>query len=364
MWIYRLVLGALGVLAVAAFPRDQLAGKEEAEVDLRISRKGESARTFGNKTETSVNASQPLDGVFWTRRATEGVEQVFAASTHALRERLGGLRVVGVEEGCGNMQNRLLIYEDGTRACARYRTNTDQIQGEVYSYFLSRLLGIPGVPPALLARADPGSDPRWSLVEAQLQAARWRPDHLLVITPYIDNLQPTYIPEEIRGSGRSLSPGTLPTSRTPTPELVQWSDLILLDYMTGNVDRLVNNLFNLQWNPDMMSAPAHNLLRAPGGGLVFLDNESGLLHSYRILPNYTGYHESLLRALCVFRREAVTAIRQLRGSAGTRLAELLTEEEPRAGDLPRLPAKHVTMLEERMGRVLRQVEGCREMYRG
>ena len=48
---------------------------------------------------------------------------------------------MGVEKGCGRMKNRLLHLEGGGRVCCRYRQNQDQIQGEVFSFYLSRAIG-------------------------------------------------------------------------------------------------------------------------------------------------------------------------------------------------------------------------------
>ncbi|XP_005047031.1 PREDICTED: four-jointed box protein 1, partial [Ficedula albicollis] len=74
-------------------------------------------------------------------------------------------------------------------------------------------------------------------------------------------------------------------------ELVQWSDLILFDYLTANFDRLVSNLFSLQWDPRVMRRATSNLLRGPDGGLVFMDNEAGLVHGYRLLAMWDPYNE-------------------------------------------------------------------------
>lgn len=91
-------------------------------------------------------------------------------------------------------------------------------------------------------------------------------------------------------------------------ELAQWSDLIVFDYIIAHLDRVVNNLFNYQWNSQIMEAPAHNLAKT-GNLLLFLDNESGLLHGYRLLSKYQAYHSLLLKNLCVFRRSTINQVR-------------------------------------------------------
>jgi len=41
---------------------------------------------------------------------------------------------------------RLLIDENGSSYCARYRDNSEQLQGEVNSFLLAKVLEIPNVP--------------------------------------------------------------------------------------------------------------------------------------------------------------------------------------------------------------------------
>lgn len=149
-------------------------------------------------------------------------------------------------------------------------------------------------------------------------------------------------------------------------ELAQWSDLIVFDYLTANLDRVVNNLYNLQWNPAMMDAPAHNLAREPNSGLlVFFDNESGLLHGYRLLGKYEAYHGALLGALCVFRRSTADAIKRLHNdkNVGHLLQARFDASEPEFRDfLPSLPDKSVKILNERIDRVYEQIEQCERQY--
>lgn len=149
-------------------------------------------------------------------------------------------------------------------------------------------------------------------------------------------------------------------------ELAQWSDLILFDYLTANLDRVVNNLYNLQWNPAMMDAPAHNLAREPNSGLlIFFDNESGLLHGYRLLGKYEAYHGALLQSLCVFRRSTADVIKRLHRNrdVGTLLQERFDVSDPEFRDfLPSLPDKSIKILNERIDRVHEQITHCERQY--
>lgn len=189
---------------------------------------------------------------------------------------------------------------------------------------------------------------------------RWLPD-----------LSPSHIPTELREDDRRLHPvvdgekGALGNkTHTELCDLLQWSDLIVFDYLTANLDRLVNNMFNRQWNAEMMNNPAHNLERTKGGGLVFLDNESGLFHGYRLLDKYRGYHDALLSSLCVFRRSTARAVKALyqSGDVGRRLEETLKEGEIHHKQLPSMPDKNVTQLKERLQKVYEQIVKCEALY--
>lgn len=149
-------------------------------------------------------------------------------------------------------------------------------------------------------------------------------------------------------------------------ELAQWSDLIIFDYLIANLDRVVNNLYNFQWNADIMAAPAHNLAKQIDSQLlVFLDNESGLLHGYRLLKKYEAYHGLLLDNLCVFRKSTVDALKFLRDNNP---GELLNEFFERTTTskvrdvLPPLPEKSIKILADRIDRVLQQVQKCQDAY--
>ena len=61
-----------------------------------------------------------------------------------------------------------------------------------------RLLGIRNLAPVVLTAASPASDPRWSAVDAGVVRAQWSPEKPVVLTPYMDQLKPVYIPQELR----------------------------------------------------------------------------------------------------------------------------------------------------------------------
>ncbi|RUS90609.1 hypothetical protein EGW08_001606, partial [Elysia chlorotica] len=313
-----------------------------------------------------------VDGVSWSPRLEASCPRPFSAGeVDAWRRRTADMDVVRVEDGCGRMQNRLVTFRDSSRACARYRLNTDQIQGEVFSYYLARLLNVSHIPPTALARVDSRS-PRWRSVHLQLSLAQWADSKLVVLTKFIDGMAPAHIPPEFRGEGEDALPGHAVTglgskSRAELCQLLQWSDLIVFDYLTANLDRVINNMFNRQWNDQMMASPAHNLEQRADGALVFLDNESGLFHGYRLLDKYAGFHRSLLAALCVFRPATVDAVKRLQASrsVGRDLHELFVREEPELHEqLAPLPEKNIKVLQQRLEDVYNQIVACEKVYAG
>lgn len=315
-------------------------------------------------------------------------------------------QIIRLEPGCGRMQNRMVFFQDGRRACARYRQNTDQIQGELFSFYLGRLLNLTNLAPSAVSVIDLDSN-TWSSASQDITDAQWKSQRPVVLTNWISNLSLANIPQPFQPMERHLNkfdvknitlgldipkpPKTmldhLSGARTndqpvlvqhPSAtelnttvlrkfiELAQWSDLIVFDYLIANLDRVVNNLYNFQWNADIMAAPAHNLARQSDSQLlVFLDNESGLLHGYRLLQKYEEFHSVLLQNLCVFRRPTIEALQRLRNhGVGASLQQLFEQSaSAKVRDvLPSLPDKSIKILVDRIDRVLSQVDKCRELY--
>ena len=318
---------------------------------------------------------EAIQGIYWSQAVEDilpaGFEQEHADRWHAFTRQSS---VVRLEEGCGRMQNRLITFENGTRSCVRYRQNFDQIQGEIFSFYLSRLLRLRNLPPSALGLVRT-LDQQWNNVRSSLSLAQWTEDRPVVYTQFLDDLEPAYIPEQLRGSDRHLNPTDVQGVSLFSAEdknrlvtLAQWSDLLVLDYLTANLDRMVNNMYNMQWNPAMMDSPAHNLARNTKTGLlVFLDNESGLLHGYRLLDKYEVYHKSLLDSVCIFRRSTIESLRSLQKdrNVGQQLRQMFENQDESLVDyLPFLPEKSVKTLNHRIDRVLDQVAKCQTQYGG
>lgn len=322
---------------------------------------GSSAKTF--KLEEVVK------GVYWTPLSERQVPRGFDDYDLRLWKRLlNTTEVEKLEEGCGRMQNRLLTLAEGSKSCCRYRHNNDQIQGEIFSFYLGRHLGIRNLVPSSLALVDARAR-RWSDAAPGIALARWSPDRPVVLTQFVKDLQPAFIPPHFRTKNkRRLHPirqdlGNLTADQVS--ELVQWSDLVIFDYLTANLDRVVNNLFNERWNPDMMRQPTHNLAKTREGLLLFLDNESGLLHGYRLLEKYEHFHRALLDALCVFRRDTADAVERIH--AGNDVERVLRDSFQRLDPgmsewLPFLPERSLRTLRKRIAHVHEHIRTCRARF--
>ena len=320
-------------------------------------------------TEDISFLSGLVHGVTWAKKFLASCPRgASAAEISSWRTKATNLDVVKMEEGCGRMQNRILTLRDASKACARYRLNTDQIQGEIFSYYLARLLNISNIPPTVLVQVD-GLSPKWRTVHLDMSLAQWADHKLVVLTEFIPDLTPAHIPEVFRSDAQRLEPTVgLLASKTGAElcELAQWSDLIVLDYLTANLDRVINNMFNRQWNDQMMHNPAHNLEKHADGRLVFFDNESGLFHGYRLLDKYARYHESLLNSLCVFTPTTVEAVKRLQssGNIDAELHALFSENEALHEQLAGIPEKNVKILERRLRDVYEQIVRCeRDFHR-
>lgn len=347
------------------------------------------ANTYSIKNSVKVEPNNfqrvIVDGIYWSDFVEGFLPDGFGSEDDSQWVDLVHKSVVvRIEEGCGRMQNRLVTFRDGKKACCRYRQNTDQIQGEIFSYHLGRALFLENLVPSALMAIN-SSAPLWQSVKPQLESSQWLDGHPVVLTKFVEDLVPARIPPALRNftsdildiedfeasnKKNTLFETVFKIQDTDTVmniadkmkteedliEMAQWSDLIIFDYLTANLDRIVNNLYNLQWNPGMLSSPAHNLARVSTSDLlVFLDNESGLLHGYRLLEKYEPFHSLLLDALCVFRRPTIQALRSLRTRSA--LSSLLRPDALQ-DLLPALPDRNINVLSQRVEHVLKQVDFC------
>ncbi|KAL3270699.1 hypothetical protein HHI36_021227 [Cryptolaemus montrouzieri] len=318
------------------------------------------------------------NGIYWGEDVETSLPEGYREKKHTIwRDYVNKAVAVKLENGCGRMQNRMVIFQDGLKGCVRYRQNTDQIQGELFSFYLAQILKLPNLAPSTVSIVDLKS-PLWSNLRNEIAAAQWNSNRAIVLTQYISNLGAASIPDVFRPIERHLNKFDVlnmtkneiiekeDLTKTLT-ELAQWSDLIIFDYLTANLDRIVNNLYNYQWNANIMDAPAHNLAKKSDSDLLlFLDNESGLLHGYRLLKKYEVYHSVLLENLCIFRKKTADIIKDLKTkrNIGKLLRDTFEQQNSEIVKdiLPTLPDKSVKVLNERIERVYQQIVKCESIY--
>lgn len=190
---------------------------------------------------------------------------------------------------------------------------------------------------------------------------------MVSLSEWLGNLSEVVSPASLRPGSRSLHPlarDLANVTEREARELAQWSDLILFDYLTANFDRLASNLLSLQWDSRVMERSTNNLHRTPRGALVFIDNEAGLVHGYRVLPMWERYHESLLKTLCIFRRDTARRLAELHRSRDTagQLLALYMASEPLAPQLGFLSQEHAQMLQARTDRLHKHILQCKAKY--
>lgn len=317
--------------------------------------------------EGPVKLSPLEDGIFWNEWLEDTLPAGFTEEyALAWQKKARTYRVVKLEPGCGRISNQLATFADGTKACVRYGINADQVQGETLTYYLARLLGITNLPPLVLSQLDSDSE-QWESVRTRIDGLQWNDRAVVSLTQWISNLTGVITPAPLRQESSGLYPALKELwNKTAVEllELMQWTDLIVLDYLTANFDRLVSNLFSLQWDSRVMERDTNNLLKTPRGDLVFIDNEAGLVHGFRVLNMWEKYHNTVLSSVCVFRKRTTQRVAELhtRRDSRQRLLELYRDSEPLSQELGFLSDEHAGVLQDRIDRLYTHIVHCKGKY--
>ncbi|KAM9816045.1 four-jointed box protein 1 [Syngnathus typhle] len=346
------------LLAVPAAQKIQLKAHNETTI-IRQDHVNGNSRGGSDRSDPPVE-----DGIFWSAWLEDLLPVGFTEGyARAWRDRARASRVVKLEPGCGRISNQLATFEDGSKACVRYGINADQVQGETLTYYLACLLGITNVPPLVLSQLNTFSE-QWGVVRTHLGELQWSDHAVVSLTEWVSNLSGVVTPAPLRQESSGLHPELLNKTTEELVDLMQWSDLIIFDYMTANFDRLVSNLFSLQWDAHVMERDTNNLLKTPRGDLVFIDNEAGLVHGFRVLNMWEPYHQTVLGSVCVFRKRTAQRVAELhqRRDARTRLLELYRDSEPLSAKMGFLSDEHAAVLQDRIDRVYKHILDCKEKY--
>lgn len=363
------------LMAVPAPQRPHLGGRLEAHnlTDQTVSAGSRDYHMNGDnkrstRREGPVKLGAPVeDGIFWGEWLEDLLPAVFTEEyARDWRRRARTYRIVKLEPGCGRISNQLATFADGSKACVRYGINADQVQGETLTYYLASLLGITNLPPLILSQVN-GDSEQWAAVRTRVDGLQWSDRAVVSLTEWVSNLTGVVTPAPLRQESSGLHP-VLQELRNKTTaellELMQWTDLIVFDYLSANFDRLVSNLFSLQWDSRVMERDTNNLLRTSRGDLVFIDNEAGLVHGFRVLNMWEKYHSTVLSSVCVFRKRTTQRVAELhrRRDSRKRLLELYRDSEPLSLELGFLSDEHAGVLQDRIDRLYKHILHCKGKY--
>lgn len=337
-----------------------------------------------------LRAEHPLkerQNEFWTRwnsdpgSASSPEERTLLTASifkeedgHTLASKVRKDKFVSLEIGCGRGKNRLGILSDGTKLCCRCRElQWRDIRGEFYSYHLNNYLGIFNAPPATLIKVN-YSSPQWTNVQASLREAGWEDHTTIAVTLYVEDLTvETFPPILVKDGASVVTREYLNTaSSADKHRILQWSDMIVFDFLIGHSDRIFNTLYNLQWNSRMLQRPVHNLLKTKQDDrLLLFDNESGFWQGYRMgwaEPYNYELQERYLKRLCIFRGRTVERIQFLlqgsgnfedKASASERFARYVQVMDKNSFQMVEpLNVQQREEFENRLRLVMKQVKSC------
>ena len=310
------------------------------------------------------------DGItYWSNDLEHGFKQTYERISGLFRMDLNNQFVKELRAGCGRMENRFGLLSDGSEICIRYRRNLEQIQGEIYSYHLAKLLGIRNVlEPQLVLINETNSF--WRRINIADNA--WENMRLITVTKFVKEALPVRLPDVIlRRNFRVDLNSSFCGLKNETNFgimmfLLQWSDLVIFDYLIGNFDRVVSNMFNMQWHSSSLMDPIENLVQVKDGGiLLFIDNEEGFSHGYRLLDHYGKFNIKLIRNMCIFRRDTLKKLESVSRLSAEELHEQLwysivgsSNKSPILDYFVRMSESNINILKRRIDLVHKFVRAC------
>lgn len=286
----------------------------------------------GNIIQTLAGHQIVTDGIYWSDAAESLVpkgmtdEETFRFVEMSQKASVKSVRPPSWSK-CGRPKNAYIVLDTGSSFCARYRDPHNKlVLGEVMSYYLSRLLGMDSVPAVFLAITNQTSR-HWNNVD--ISSVEWQDGKVVALiqwTPHMETtrslvsipkiLLKTYQSKSVI-DGKFLHNSTL--NFNEIADLVQWSAMILFDYITGHYDRFASMQDGAvqEHREGVLSEKVRNLLKSTKTNkLWFIDNESGLFDAYDLLYNTVGnsfiqYHKEMLQTICVFQKSMVDSITRL-----------------------------------------------------
>ncbi|XP_077994848.1 four-jointed box protein 1-like [Glandiceps talaboti] len=282
---------------------------------------------------------------------------------------------------CGRPKNQYIVMEDGGRMCARYRSpHLKLVQGEIYSFYLARLLKIWHVPAVVLSMVNSTSH-QWMKQKKGIEAADWEEGTIVALIQWITNLERGKLPALLLHGDKAINPTTKQLkylSLESLVELMQWTDLVIFDYITGNYDRVASNqdAADKEHDPSIMADNIHNLRKNKHTNAIWLiDNESGFIDGYELMRNpakvkearrFRDFHSTMLNSICIFRKSTIDELQKLylHRNPANLLREEVLKHEPLASRLPSFPKllNFDATMKSRIRDVVRRVEYCKLVH--
>ncbi|XP_070581590.1 four-jointed box protein 1-like [Ptychodera flava] len=276
------------------------------------------------------------DGIFWS----EELEVLVPAgeSDNDWRRTLTSIRNATVLEmyddaPCGDRtskKNALIRLSDGNLMCVRYKSSC-WLYGEVLSFHLSRFLGFHNVPLVTLSHLNQ-EHPNWRNPSVQwtMKESGWDEDGTVSLMQWLDDAtEDVPVPPFVKGDIKQLNssdPTLQQLTRDELTILIQYTDMVIFDYLIGHYDRLMFHEFHSDLNQ-----PTHNALRQ-GNKLWLIDNETAFFFALKLSPAHRLVTmRRFLESVCIFRRKTVERMRTLASdvdSAVEMFTNTLSDWEP------------------------------------
>lgn len=253
----------------------------------------------------------------------------------------------------------------------------DQLMNEVFAFYLDRLLGLNYVSPATISEF---SGRRFkSVMDRPVIKQHWKRGDPMVCSEYLDDLEPAVWPAVFRKMTSLINVPdgeTRGLSDSEKRDLETWGDVILVDYLTGNHDRLTVTLdtshegFGPRKNRKTQSISLSKCKRADchvtnafvnpkTGRLVLVDNNAGFFYDRAMVEPLSW----ILSDMCVFSSRMVRLLKKQDGDGFRKQLNLLVAQNEPEGPVQNGMRtrvfkgryddmmKHIQICEERYGRV-------------
>ena len=209
-------------------------------------------------------------------------------------------------------RNFIMTIDDGSAVLIKWRSHVSELQGELYAYYLNCYLGLWNAPPTALLCVNPSTEGK-GVIKGFPSFRKRRVIHCFVSTQYV---------QELKYGPYALNSIVIQTSTTfdELKYLIQWSDMIVFDYICGHVDRMTVNLLLPPLNLELFWKRTKNVASTGTGDLILIDHKTAFHIGYRTAEQSS---EELSRQAHHFQKLSV-----FRKSTAERICHLCEYEDP------------------------------------